>query len=113
MQTTPCLGLDGQKKRMRDAVWLQVEQLNREVAHAWEGLRQQPGGLHCIDMLVQKSLSLNSGPILPHSCCSAPGTAPAVMMSQQTVPASFTTAACAYERHTRLPHPHTRLPHPH
>ncbi|CAK0786275.1 hypothetical protein CVIRNUC_009488 [Coccomyxa viridis] len=30
-----------------------VEQLNREIARAWQGLRQQPGGLHCVDMLPE------------------------------------------------------------
>ena len=47
---------------MTIALWLQVEQLNREIARAWEGLRQQPGGLHCVDMLVRKPLPLNSRP---------------------------------------------------
>ena len=63
---------------MTIALWLQVEQLNREIARAWEGLRQQPGGLHCVDMLVQKPLPLNLRPSLPQSCWTAPVTAPAL-----------------------------------
>ena len=90
-QTTPCLGLDGQKKSMTNPLWLQVEQLNRDIAHAWEGLRQQPGGLHCIDMLVRRPLPLSSGPILHHSW-TAPVTAPAVHESQQTDSAIATPA---------------------
>ena len=54
-QGTPSLGLDGRKDDMVIALLLQVEQLNREIAHAWDGLRRQPGGLHCIDMLVREN----------------------------------------------------------
>ena len=77
---------------MTTALWLQVEQLNREIARAWEGLRQQPGGLHCVDMLVRKSLPLNSRPkpasvLLDCSChCSCDNE------SQQTDSATATPA---------------------
>lgn len=32
---------------------MQVERLNEELQRAWRKLQQQPGGLRCIDMLVQ------------------------------------------------------------
>lgn len=50
------------------ALLLQVEQLNSEIARAWDVLRQQPGGLHCMDMLVRKFSPWSSGPIAHHSC---------------------------------------------
>ncbi len=33
-------------------VMLQVEQIMEELSRAWWKLREQPGGLDCIDMLV-------------------------------------------------------------
>ena len=90
-QTTPCLRLDGQEESMTVALWLQVEQLNREIARAWEGLRQQPGGLHCVDMLVRKPLPLNSRP-----CLSPAGLLLSLLL--QSTRASRQTP--------RLPHPH-------
>ena len=65
-QTIPSLGLDSQMDGVTIALLLQVEQLNSEIAHAWELLRQQPGGLHCMDMLVRILSPLSSGLILPH-----------------------------------------------
>ena len=37
---------------------MQVDRLNEEIKRTWRKLEQQPGGLHCIDMLVRPSLCL-------------------------------------------------------
>ncbi len=47
---------------------MQVESLNEELQHAWRELEQQPGGLHCIDMLVQprQHININWGCVAMH-----------------------------------------------
>jgi hypothetical protein len=40
---------------------MQVDRLNEELQRAWRKLEQQPGGLHCIDMLVQLRQHIDFG----------------------------------------------------